>query len=1149
MLKKRIRGCVALLALSLAAALPVAAQTITGTIVATVIDSSGLPISGVDATVTQVDTGAVRTVHSNDRGDLLFGSLQPGTYNLTVSISGFKTLTEKNISLSANETLPLGKLKMEVGGVADSVTVSAQGAVVQTASGEHADLISSDQLDGLMTKSRNVMSLLSLMPGVYDAGSIGNQDFMDRNFELYVQGNRRSTSSVSLDGMVTNPMGNNFNNVVTVSQDSIAEVKVLLSNYAAEYGRSSGASINVITKSGTKGFHGLGSYFKRHEEFNAGNFFSNRLGIAKPRYRYNTWSYNIGGPVIAPGFNKNRNKLFFFWSQEYWPLKGSSAVTQLTVPTALERAGDYSQSLDLNGRNISVVDPTSRLAFPNSVIPASRLDKSGTALLKVFPLPNFTDRNISRGNYNYVFQADKQTPVRMENLRTDYIINSKHSLSFTFAGFLDHQIGGLGIATTAANWPQMVKDYSLHGQGYIMRYTGVFSPTLINETSLGFTRRPEQAHADDAEVARNLRSTNGYTAAQLNPSSNPLGLIPNATFGGVTNAANLSLEGRFPFYQRLQAFNLTNNTTKTWRTHTFKAGIMVERNYEGANNNGNYAGSISFANDGTNPLNSGYAYSNASLGVFSNYTEASNRVDLRFRQHAVEWFVQDNWRITRRLTIEAGLRFHFLVPIYGSTNQLSSFAPDLYSAAKAPKLIQPALVGGVRVGVNPATGVNYPAALIGAIAPGTGDPADGMAVSAQNGYPRSLIDTYGLRVGPRAGFALDVFGNGKTAIRGGFGMFYNRPNMSDNILLFASQIPVINNPTIYYSTLPSLLSSAGAIFPQSVNGLDRSDKIPHVMNFSFSVQQAVGKSTIVEAGYVGSLGRDLLWRRNINSIPVGTNFLASSIDPTTKSVYATSFLRPLIGYNDILMTEAASSSNYNSAHVTARRRMTKNIQFGLSWTWSKALNYNDNDADTLTSLISPKVWNYGLASFDRTHLFKLNWVYSLPKSKFQNAALKQALNGWQLSGIVSMLSGAPLGVGFTSATGADFTGTATQGARIVVLSNPNLPKSERDFFTNFRTDVFAPPTKGTFGNSARTIVRGPGVNNWDMSLFKEFPVRDQMRFQLRGEAYNAFNHTQFSAEDTTARFDANGKQINTLLSSYTAARSARIMQIALRFYF
>jgi hypothetical protein len=441
------------------------AQTITGSIVGSVVDSSGLAIAGAEASVVHTATGAIRNTKTDERGDFVVGSLQPGEYTVTITAKGFKTLQQQNIVLSATQILPLGRLALEIGAVAETVTVTAEGATVQIASGEHADVIGSDQIEGLMTKARNVMSLLSLMPGVYDAGTIGNPDFMDRNFELYIQGNRRSTSSVSLDGMTTNPMGNNFNNTVTVSQDAIAEVKVLLSNYAAEYGRSSGASINVVTKSGTKRFHGLGSYFKRHEQFNANNFFNNQLGLPKPLYRYNTWSYNIGGPVLLPGgFNRNRNKLFFFWSQEYWPLKGTSAITQLTVPTELERRGDFSQSIDLNGRAVSVVDPTSRTPFPGNVVPSNRLDASGVALLKVFPLPNFTDRSISNGRYNYVFQTAKQTPVRMENLKLDYVISPKHSLAFTVAAFLDHQIGGLGILTTVANWPQMVKEYKIHGR-------------------------------------------------------------------------------------------------------------------------------------------------------------------------------------------------------------------------------------------------------------------------------------------------------------------------------------------------------------------------------------------------------------------------------------------------------------------------------------------------------------------------------------------------------------------------------------------------------------------------------------------------------------------------------------------------------------
>jgi hypothetical protein len=1125
-------------------------QTITGSIVGSIVDSSGLPTPAAEISVVYTATGATRTARSDERGDFVLGSLQPGEYQLSIVAKGFKTLQRQKLVLSANETLPLGKIQLEVGAVTETITVSGQAATVQIASGEHADLLAGDQIEGLMTKSRNVMSLLSLMPGVYDAGSLGDQEAMDRNFELYVQGGRRNSSSVSLDGMATNSMGNNFNNSVTVSQDSIAEVKALLSNYAAEYGRSAGATVNVITKGGTKNFHGLGSYFKRHEQFNANSFFNNRNGLGKPRYRYNTWSYNIGGPVYIPGkFNRNRDKLFFFWSQEFWPRKGATPFTQLTVPTELERRGDFTQSVDLNNRLVTVNDPTTRAPFPDRIIPASRLDPSGAALLKVFPLPNRTDRSITSGNYNYVFQADKETPIRLENLRADYIINTHHSLAFTFASYQDTQTGGLGILTAAANWPQMVKTYRLHGQGYVLRYTGVWRPTVINEMSLGFTRRPESATATDAEIARNQRATVGYTAAQFNPSSNPLGLIPNATFGGVTNAANLNIEGRFPFWQRLNAFNLTDNTTKIWGPHTFKVGILIERNYQGANQSSSYTGTISFSNDVNNPLNVGYAYANAAAGVFQTYTEASNRAYLHYRQHQFDWFVQDSWRATRRLSLEIGVRFQHFIPIFMSTDALSSFSPALYNPAKQPKLIAPAMVNGVRVGIHPVTGAQYNAALIGAIAPGTGDAANGVGVAGKNGYPRSLIDTYSPRLGPRFGFAYDVFGTGKTALRGGFGMFNSRPNVTDNYNLFVTQLPIISVPTVYYSTLGSLLSSAGALFPQSLNGLDRSDRLPHVMNYSFSWQQYAGRGIIVEAGYVGSLSRNLMWRRNLNSIPTGTNFLPSSLDPTTNRPLATAFLRPIIGYTDIFMSEPASSSNYNSGHITARRRLIRNVQFGLSWTWSKAMDFNDNDTDGISSLVSPRVWNYSMAAFDRTHMLKLNWMWMLPKLPVSNAALKQAFNGWQLSGITSFISGAPTSVSYSSTNGIDVTGTATQSARIVVLDNPVLPKSERTFSRNFRTDVFAVPDQGTWGNAARYILRGPGVNNWDLSLLKDFPVHDQMRFQFRAEAYNAFNHAQFSAMDTGARFDNSGKQINAALSQFTAARSPRTMQFALRFYF
>lgn len=1150
MLNLRFRTAALIALLAIFASVTVA-QTITGTIVGSVVDPSGAAVTGAEVVAVQGATGAKRTVKTNDQGDFQIGSLQPGEYQLSVSSSGFKTLLQKGIVLSSAETLPVGKLTMEIGAVSDQVSVVAEGVAVQVASSERAGVIATGQLENLMTKGRNAMTLLALLPGVVDGQGVGSQERIDRNFDLSVQGNRRNANTVTVDGMPVNPMGNNFNGVVMLSQDAIAEVKVLMSNYPAEYGRSAGATVNFVTKSGTKDFHGLVSYFKRHEQFNANDFFNNRLSRAKPRYRYNTWNYNIGGPIAIPKINRNRDKLFFFWSQEFWPLRVPTAIAQLTVPTLLERRGDFTQSIDLNNRLIPVIDPTSRQPFPGNVVPASRLDPSGLSLLKVFPDPNFNDRNVSGGRYNYVFQDENETPIRMENARVDYNIKQNHSLALTIASFVDQQSGAVGILTAGStNWPQMKKTYRLHGQGYILRYTGVLSPSLINETSLGWTRRPEGNSAEEEEIRRNQRSTVGFVAGQFNPASNPLGLIPNATFGGVTNPANLFMEGRFPFYQKLHAFNLTNNLTKVAGTHTIKAGIMVERNYQGSLNDGAYTGTLNFQPNVNNPLDTGYAYSNSALGVFQTYSEASNRVILSFRQHAIEWFAQDTWRATRRLTLEFGMRIHHLTPIFMRSDQLTTYAPELYNASQAVRLVQPARVNNARVGVHPVTGQVLPVTLIGAIASGVGNPTNGMAVAGRNGFPRGLISGYGPQFGPRIGFALDVFGNGKTAIRGGFGQFFGCPNMSENLLRFASQPPLITTPTVYYGTLATLTSSAGAVFPQSVNSFDRSDRVPRIMNFSFSLQQNIGWNTVVDVGYVGSLGRNQFWVRDINPIPLGANFDPRNADPSNPSTPLTSsFLRPIVGYNDILVSEPAASSNYHSMQVTARRRFAQSVQFGLAWTWSKALNYNNFDTNPVSVLLPVRVWNYGLSTSDRTHNVRIDWTWDLPKPTLKNRVAGYIVKDWQLSGITSFVSGSPLGIGFTTVTPIDITGTASQGARVDVTGNAVLPKSQRTFSRNFNPDVFKLPARGTFGNSAPTQVRGPGINNWDISLVKNLPITEKVRAQFRAEAYNAFNHTQFATLDTTARFDAQGNQVNTRLGEFLSSRAPRIMQLALRLYF
>ncbi len=306
---------------------------------------------------------------------------------------------------------------------------------------------------------------------------------------------------------------------------------------------------------------------------------------------------------------------------------------------------------------------------------------------------------------------------------------------------------------------------------------------------------------------------------------------------------------------------------------------------------------------------------------------------------------------------------------------------------------------------------------------------------------------------------------------------------------------------------------------------------------------------LADVSYVGSLGRHLMWNRNVNTIPFGANWDPKFQDPTTRAVLPQSFMRPYIGYNDIGMRASASSSNYHSLQVSVQRRYARRIQFGGAWTWSKALDFNDTDTETVSTLVPVRVWNYGLASFDRTHVLKANWLWDVSRSVRGGFLKKMALSGWQASGIASFISGRPLGLSYSTVLFSDPTGTPSQGARVVVLANPVLPKSQRTFSRNFRTDVFQPAPRGTTGNAAKTIIRGPGVNNWDIAVFKSFPLREPYKLQFRWETYNSFNHTQFSGLDTTARFDAVGAQVNQRLSEFTSARPPRRMQFALRFSF
>jgi hypothetical protein len=1148
-----------------------------------------------------------------------FSALEPGTYTLHVEMKGFKAVGIEGIALQSSDVRDVGNLVLPVGVQSESVTVTSESTPVQTESSERSSVVTGQQLEDIQLKGRDIFQMTDLLPGVLDTNNSRDYTTWTSMTSIGMNGMPSGNKNVVVDGINVIDEGANQNDFVNPSVDAVSEVRVLSNSFQAEYGRNNGGTISMVTKSGGQALHLSGWYAGRRTQFTANTFFNNEGGVARPLYDINIYGWSAGGPVMIPKLLNGRNKkLFIFGSEEF--THDQRPITPVTAyePTAAMLTGDFSGAVTTKGAQLPIIDPLTGIQFSGNIIPASRINPVGLAFLKQLTAPNGYVNTTPGQTYTANYEDDA-VPVhhrRSDVVRVDKYFTDKTNLmvkaahdeeqtvlydqvspgagsilnpvpGWVISGHLSEMIGATFVnEVTAGFGHNNYSNYRATGTGYgnCAAYTqyyasavGLNAPLLIPFQSLSSSQLAcpsatggqdfEWPYAPEATYAGGNGTANAYFyPGQTGPSS------PGATGGGRD----------VPQFNQENLSSVEDALTKVTGKHTFKVGIYVEYNKKTEPNLGsNYNGLFNFGSTGgagtANPLDTGYGYSNALLGVFQTFSQSTARGDSDLANWQIESYLQDSWKVTRRLTLELGVRLTHTGPFKELANANAEFFPSLYNASQAPVLYVPICLTGVpgnqtcssanERAENPLTGAIVPYAYQATVVPGSGNIADGMKANGTNG--QGTYFTYPFLVAaPRFGFAWDPFGDGKTSIRAAGGEFYNRPGKSGYGNAFGAP-PVIYNDQILYSMIGDIPSLASSAVVSPVSGVVVSNgfqsPLEHSWQANFTVQREVGWNTVVEAAYVGNWDRTYTESVNINAPPLyayaNPAFLFNNV-ALNPALLPSNTYKGLGTISETIKCGCADALDYNALQLQGQHRLKHGVQFGLAYTYSHSAGLTGYDIYTAAGEVpGTNLFNryYGPTSQNRKDVVALNYTYNLPIPKFPGVR-KYLLDDWQLSGITQFQTGAPITPTCSTTTAGEInTDPSLTGvtARCELVGNPySGGGGDPTKVPQFNTAAFAmaqafSPTQGNFGNTPVGLLTQPSWTNWDMTLSKIIPVAIHGRessIKIQIQAYNIWNHVEWTTMGSTYSFTGAGSATNTNTTTglYTATNPPRQMALTLR---